>query len=124
MLKTCATALVAVVSLLAPMSASPQRLPARTADPLVGTWDTAAIPLAKVRAAFTAYGYKREEIDKFFKNQAFLRHLKKSVESEMRFYREGGKPFQIVVFWDPTTGPRPSYAGAAHGPYTLRPADG
>ena len=34
MLKTGATALVAVVSLLAPMSASPQRLPAREADPM------------------------------------------------------------------------------------------
>jgi hypothetical protein len=92
----------------------------RGPDPLVGTWDTAAIPLAKVRAAFTAHGYTREQSDKFFKSQAFLHHLKRSVKCEMRFYREpGGTALQIVVFWDPTTGPKPSYAGADHGPYAL-----
>ena len=64
MLKSCATALVAVVSLLAPMSASAEGLPARTTDPLVGTWDTAAIPLAKVRAAFTAYELMRRSREK------------------------------------------------------------
>ena len=69
------------------------------------------------------YGYKGEEIDKFFKNQAFLRHLKKSVKSEMRFsVRREAVPDS--VFWDPTTGPRPSYVGAVMGRTRCFPADG
>lgn len=126
MFKFAVAGLVGALAFLGSASAAPQRLPAAqkapSADPLVGTWDTAPIPLARIRAAFTAYGYKTDAIDKFFKNQAFLHHIKKTVKSEMRFYREpGGAPFQIVVFWDPTTGPEPSYAGADHGPYTLLP---
>jgi hypothetical protein len=120
-LKTCATAVVAVLSLLAPVSASPQRLPARTADPLVGTWDTAPIPLASIRAGLTAHGYAADSIDKLFHTLLIHNQISKSIKYEIRFYRDNGVPFQIVIYWDPATHPRPSYAGADHGPYKLLP---
>jgi len=124
---TASRAVVAVLAAALVAIGSAQAGPQRTSsgqtaapDPLVGTWQTAAIPLPRIRAAFTAHGYTRLEIDRFFKNQAFLNNLRKTVKCEMRFYRDrDGKPFQVVVFWDPSTGPEPSYTGADHGPYEV-----
>jgi hypothetical protein len=122
--KAAVVVLVSVLALLgfhigsAARSSSAQA----AADPLVGTWDTAPIPVAKLRAALAAHGYTAASIDKMFHNLAFLNHISKSIEFEIRFYREtDGTPFQIVRFWDPTTRPKPAYGD--HGPYKLLPGN-
>ena len=88
-------------------------------DPLVGTWDTKPIPLAKLRSALKARGYSTAETDKMFKSLAFLYHIKKSIQYEISFYRDNGVPFQYVTYWDPA--PPAKRADPAHGPYKLLP---
>jgi hypothetical protein len=96
---------------------TPQRFSAARAagDPLVGTWDTGPIPLAKIRAALSARGYSASQISHMFQNF----HMSKSWEWNLSFYRENGAPFQILRNWDPTTQTKPVYGD--HGPYKLLP---
>jgi hypothetical protein len=82
-------------------------------DPLVGTWDSGLISIAKIRATLSAHGYAPEQIEKYVHvNNHFMR----GENIEIRFYRDGGVPFQIVYAWDPTHGIRPD---GDHGPYVL-----
>jgi hypothetical protein len=113
-----AALVVAVVSTTSAALASPSSRV--TTDPLVGTWDTAPIPVAKIRTALKARGYTTVAIDKMFKSYKFLYHIKNSIQYEIRFYREVDQtPFQIRTFWDPSTGPKP--LNGDHGPYKLLP---
>jgi hypothetical protein len=110
-------ALGTVLALIGSASASSQQPRIQADDPLVGTWQTGLIPLAKIRASLSAHGYTAEQIEKYLhKNN----HCVKGVNIEIRFYRENGVPFQIVYAWDPTHGTRPD---GEHGPYTLLPGD-
>ena len=84
-----------------------------TNDPLVGTWQTPLIPLAKVSATLSAHGYTATQIDNFLHKNG---HYVKGLTIRIRFYREGGAPFQIVYSWDPTHGALPD---GDHGPYSL-----
>jgi hypothetical protein len=105
-------ALVAVLAFARSVSASPQ-----AKDPLVGTWQSPLIPLAKVSATLSAHGYSSAQIDNFlYKNG----HYVKGLTLRIRFYREGTTPFQIVYSWDPTHGSLPD---GDHGPYTLLPGN-
>jgi hypothetical protein len=99
--------------LVAATPAAPQRTARLAADPLVGTWDTGPIPLAKIRAALIAHGYSASQASHMF--QTF--HMSKSWEWNLSFYRENGVPFQILRNWDPTTQSKPVYGD--HGPYKL-----
>ena len=105
----------AVFCLVAATPAASQRTARLAADPLVGTWDTGPIPLAKIRAALTAHGYSASQISHMF--QTF--HMSKSWDWNLSFYRENGVPFQILRNWDPTTQTKPVYGD--HGPYKLMP---
>jgi hypothetical protein len=118
-LKTTVAGLMVVLSMVAAPSASSGERKMHTADPLVGTWDTAATPLSKYRAALAAHGYPTASIDKLFKNYSALYKIKKTIKYEIRFYRDSGTPFQIVRFWDPTTWPEPPDSRFDHGPYKL-----
>lgn len=86
-------------------------------DPLVGTWQTGLIPLAKVSATLAAHGYTPTQIDTFLHKNG---HYVKGVTIRIRFYREGGVPFQIIYSWDPTHNQLPD---GDHGPYSLLPGN-
>lgn len=108
-------ALGSVVAAGSTLSAQAERTASLAADPLVGTWDTGAIPLAKIRAALTAHGYSASQISGMFKTF----HMSKSWEWNLSFYRQNGAPFQILRNWDPTTQKKP--VDGDHGPYKLLP---
>jgi hypothetical protein len=94
------------------------------ADPLLGTWDTAPLPLAKYRAALQSHGYSDRSIDKLFGSLALHNHIEKTIEYEISYSpTPDGTHFQIVRFWDPTTGPKPPDSTFDHGPYELLPGD-
>jgi hypothetical protein len=105
----------AVATALALVSPTPASTPAR--DPLVGTWQTPLIPLAKVSATLSAHGYTASQIDNFLHKNT---HYVEGLTIRIRFYRESGTPFQIVYSWDPTSSPLPD---GDHGPYSLLPGD-
>ena len=84
-------------------------------DPLLGTWQSPLIPIAQVSATLSAHGYTATQIDNFLHKNG---HYVKGLAIRIRFYREGGTPFQIVYSWDPTHGSLPD---GDHGPYTLLP---
>ena len=110
-----AVALGAALVSIGSTPASPQQLRTQAPDPLVGTWQTGLIPLAKVRATLTTHGYTATQIDNYLhKNNHFV----KGVAIRIRFYRENGVPFQIVYEWDPTHNTLPD---GEHGPYSLLP---
>jgi hypothetical protein len=110
--------LLAVAAAVVSSSSAASRV---AADPLVGTWDTAPMPLSKIRAAEAAHGYTAAQITKMFQNLKVTNHIKKTVQVEMSFYRDNGRPFQIVRFWDPTAGSRPPDSAFDHGPYAFLP---
>jgi hypothetical protein len=88
-----------------------------SSDPLVGTWDTRPIPMARVRAAAHAAGYSNALITRFFNEIGAGKQ--KTVETNLQFYRQGGVPYALGTGWDPTQGPMAS--GGDHGPYKLLP---
>ncbi len=94
----------------------------RSANPILGTWDTVPLPLAKYRAALAAHGYSNSSIDKLFQSLGLHNHIKNRIKYEIRYYLQpDGTPFQIVRFWDPTTGPKPPDSTFDHGPFKLLP---
>jgi hypothetical protein len=105
------TTLAAAVALAALGSAGA----APTSDPLVGRWDTGPFPMAKIRMAAHAAGYSKALITRFI-GEIGMGHAK-TVEVNLRFYRQAGVPYALVTGWDPTKGPMPS--GGDHGPYKL-----
>jgi hypothetical protein len=105
-------ALTATLVFVGSTPASPE-----TKDPLVGTWQTPLIPLAKVSATLSAHGYSATQIDNFLHKNG---HYVKGLTIRIRFYRDSGAPFQIVYSWDPTHGSLPD---GDHGPYSLLPGN-
>lgn len=110
-----AVGLATVVAALAFAGSTPAS--AETKDPLVGTWQTALIPLAKVSATLSAHGYTAPQIDNFLHKNG---HYVNGLTLRIRFYREAGVPYQIVYSWDPTHGSLPD---GDHGPYSLLPGN-
>jgi hypothetical protein len=104
--------LAAAFAVVGSTPASPQMK-----NPLVGTWQTGLIPLAKVSATLSANGYSAMQIDNFLHKNS---HYEKGLTIRIRFYRDNGTPFQIVHAWDPTLGPLPE---GDHGPYSLLPGN-
>ena len=113
--RVIAVALAALAATLAFVGSAPGS-PAMK-DPLVGTWQTPLIPLAKVSATLSAHGYTATEIDNFLHKNG---HYVKGLTIRIRFYRDSGAPFQIVYAWDPTHGSLPD---GDHGPYSLLPGN-
>jgi hypothetical protein len=110
-------ALGAALACIGSAPASPRQLRARAADPLVGTWQTGLIPVAKIRATLTAHDYTTKQIENFLQSN---NHFVKGMAIRIRFYRENGVPFQIVYAWDPTHSTLPE---GEHGPYALLPGN-
>ena len=103
-------AVIATFAFVASTAASSQ-----TTDPLVGTWQTPVLPLAKVSEILSAHGYTAAQIDNFLHKNG---HYVKGLAIRIRFYRDNGTPFQIVYSWDPT---HDSLPDGDHGPYSLLP---
>jgi hypothetical protein len=110
-------ALGGALAVIGSTPASAKRLHTQAADPLVGTWQTGLIPLAKVRATLTTHGYTAKQIDNYLH---LNNHFVKGLTIRIRFYRENGVPFQIVYAWDPTHNPLPN---GDHGPYSQLPGN-
>jgi hypothetical protein len=85
-------------------------------DPLLGTWDTGPIPVQKLRAALLSAGYTNANVTKMFHELGIV----KAQEFRLRFYRQGGAPFQLGNGWDPSQ-QRPGPNDGDHGPYKLLP---
>jgi hypothetical protein len=88
----------------------------RATDPLVGTWDTGPIPVQKLRAALRSAGYTNANVTKMFHEFGIV----KAQEFRLRFYRQGGAPFQLGNGWDPSQ-QQPGPNDGDHGPYKLLP---
>jgi hypothetical protein len=101
--RAIATGLAALAATLAFVGSTPAAR--ETKDPLVGTWQTLLIPLAKVSATLSAHGYTATQIDNFLHKNG---HYVKGLTIRIRFYRDSGAPFQIVYSWDPRHGSLPT----------------
>jgi hypothetical protein len=88
-----------------------------SSDPLVGEWDSGPVPISKIRSSIVAAGYADADVDKV------LRYVDwtdaKRLRFNLKFYREGDRPFVVKTGWDPAAGPMPQ--DGDHGPYELLP---
>jgi hypothetical protein len=94
--------------------AAPVAATTRTVDPLVGTWDTGPVAASTLTNGLTADGYTSTQIKTLFQKFG----IKGQFEWRLDFYRQGTKPFQLQVGWDPTGHPN-APGGGDHGPYQL-----
>jgi hypothetical protein len=83
------------------------------ADPLQGTWETAAVSIRDIREVLVKSGSSDAQVTSFF---TFFR-MKRAWRNRLVFYREGTVRFLAMSGWDPTT--RPGPAEPDHGPYVL-----
>jgi hypothetical protein len=89
-----------------------------TADPLIGTWVTGAVPTAKIQAALKAAGFSQSEIGRFVANH----HITTAWSSRLDFYPQGSMPFVLRTSWNPLTS-KFDPSNGDHGPYKLLPGN-
>jgi hypothetical protein len=97
-------------------AATLQQSGAAARDPLQGEWETAKIPMSRIRSAVRSAGYTSAEIKAFLKEFGLARAP--ALRFNFTFYRDNGAPFVEQRGWNAS---HALPADSDHGPYRLLP---